>query len=157
MIFDALGEILKFLLIRSRKSSDSSETSTSDKNGKQSSVEKTEPEIEKPKPKEQSPEIAEKAVEKTEKVEEVKGTEDESKVSTPLEELIKAATIMNPRVFELPRELEIFSQFPGEDKSESAFTSVNQITNPLNSPFLFQWVPLAKTALVVSVVANPTN
>lgn len=70
--------------------------------------------------KEPSPEIVSKDVEKTDKtVEEVKETEEESKVTTPLDELIKAATIMNPRVFELPREMEIFSQFPGEDKSKS--------------------------------------
>lgn len=40
----------------------------------------------------------------------------EPKKLSPMEELIKAATIMNPKVFELPREFNIYSQFPGEDK-----------------------------------------
>lgn len=112
---------------RSRKSSVSSETSTSDKNGKHAVVEKTEPDTEKPKPKEKSPEIVSKEAAKTEKVDtETKVTEEEVKITTPMDELIKAATIMNPRVFELPRELEIFSQFPGEDKSEYLYTSRKQ-------------------------------
>lgn len=37
-------------------------------------------------------------------------------LKTPLDELIKAASILNPRQFELPRELNIFPQFPGDDK-----------------------------------------
>lgn len=35
---------------------------------------------------------------------------------TPLDELIRAAAILNPRQFELPRELSIFVKFPGDDK-----------------------------------------
>lgn len=43
---------------------------------------------------------------------------DPNKKPTPLDELIKAASILNPKQFELPRELEIHTQFPGNDKSE---------------------------------------
>ncbi|XP_037935607.1 PHD finger protein 12 [Teleopsis dalmanni] len=43
---------------------------------------------------------------------------DPNKKPTPLDELIKAASILNPKQFELPRELEIHSQFPGNDKVE---------------------------------------
>lgn len=39
-------------------------------------------------------------------------------LKTPLDDLIKAASILNPRQFELPRELAIFPQFPGDDKGE---------------------------------------
>lgn len=35
---------------------------------------------------------------------------------TPMDELIRAATLMNPKQFELPREMCIFQQFPGDDK-----------------------------------------
>lgn len=42
----------------------------------------------------------------------------EFNVKTPFEELIHAASIMNPRVFELPREMNIFTQFPGDDRSK---------------------------------------
>ena len=41
-----------------------------------------------------------------------------NKPLTPLEELIKAASVMNPRQFELPREMNIYVQFPGTDKSK---------------------------------------
>ncbi|XP_059622139.1 PHD finger protein 12 [Phlebotomus argentipes] len=37
---------------------------------------------------------------------------------TPMEELIRAASVLNPRQFELPRELEMHHQFPGDDKLE---------------------------------------
>uniref|UniRef100_A0A1B0DF75 PHD finger protein 12 n=1 Tax=Phlebotomus papatasi TaxID=29031 RepID=A0A1B0DF75_PHLPP len=37
---------------------------------------------------------------------------------TPMEELIRAASILNPRQFELPREMEMHHQFPGDDKLE---------------------------------------
>lgn len=44
-------------------------------------------------------------------------SEDESiDLRTPLDELIRAASIMNPRQFELPREFNIFPQFPGDEK-----------------------------------------
>ncbi|CAD7086687.1 unnamed protein product [Hermetia illucens] len=43
---------------------------------------------------------------------------DPNKKVTPLEELIKAASIMNPKQFELPRDLELNHQFPGSDKVE---------------------------------------
>lgn len=39
-------------------------------------------------------------------------------LKTPLDELIRAASILNPRQFELPRELAIFPQFPGDEKGE---------------------------------------
>jgi PHD finger protein 12 MRG binding domain/PHD-finger len=35
-----------------------------------------------------------------------------------MEELIKAAKLMNPRQFELPREMSIYVQFPGTEKIE---------------------------------------
>lgn len=37
---------------------------------------------------------------------------------SPFDELIKAAAILNPRQFELPRNMNIFVQFPGDDKSK---------------------------------------
>lgn len=43
---------------------------------------------------------------------------DPNKKVTPLEELIKAASIMNPKQFELPRDLELNHQFPGSDKGK---------------------------------------
>lgn len=43
--------------------------------------------------------------------------EEDIDLKSPLDELIKAATILNPRQFELPRELAIFPQFPGDEKS----------------------------------------
>lgn len=46
------------------------------------------------------------------------GDEEVVDMRTPLEELIRAASILNPRQFELPRELNIFPQFPGDEKSE---------------------------------------
>lgn len=41
------------------------------------------------------------------------------KEPSPFTQLIRAATIMNPKVFELPREFNIYPQFPGEDKRKS--------------------------------------
>lgn len=43
---------------------------------------------------------------------------DVEKTKTPFDELIKAAAILNPRQFELPRNMSIFVQFPGGDKSK---------------------------------------
>lgn len=40
------------------------------------------------------------------------------KIKSPFDELIKAAAILNPRQFELPRNMNIFVQFPGGDKSK---------------------------------------
>ncbi|KNC26245.1 hypothetical protein FF38_08926 [Lucilia cuprina] len=48
---------------------------------------------------------------------------DPNKKPTPLDELIKAASILNPKQFELPRELEIHTQFPGNDKIEPIRTN----------------------------------
>lgn len=91
-------------------------------------------------------EKADKAkVEKLEKVDDAKPTStpklteenekpdtaETAKPKTPFEELIQAATIMNPCVFELPRDMHIFSQFPGEDKSKSSVTFI--IQSPTNS------------------------
>lgn len=42
---------------------------------------------------------------------------DLDKIKSPFDELIKAAAILNPRQFELPRNMNIFVQFPGGDKS----------------------------------------
>lgn len=39
-------------------------------------------------------------------------------VRSSLDALIKAATILNPKQFQLPRELNIFPRFPGDEKSE---------------------------------------
>lgn len=55
----------------------------------------------------------------------VSSTTVESKASkssgplTPMDELIRAAALMNPRQFELPREMSIFVQFPGTDRSNA--------------------------------------
>lgn len=46
------------------------------------------------------------------------GNEEVVTLKSPLDELIRAATILNPRQFELPRELAIFPQFPGDEKSK---------------------------------------
>lgn len=43
---------------------------------------------------------------------------DPDKTKSPFDELIKAAAILNPRQFELPRNMNIFVQFPGGDKSK---------------------------------------
>ncbi|KAG4078348.1 hypothetical protein HA402_013058 [Bradysia odoriphaga] len=45
-------------------------------------------------------------------------TNDVEKTKSPFDELIKAAAILNPRQFELPRNMNIFVQFPGGDKIE---------------------------------------
>lgn len=37
-------------------------------------------------------------------------------ISSPFDELIKAAIAMNPKQFKLPKELELHHQFPGFDK-----------------------------------------
>ena len=39
-----------------------------------------------------------------------------NKKPNPLHELIKAASTLNPKQFELPKELELHTQFPGNDK-----------------------------------------
>lgn len=39
----------------------------------------------------------------------------------PFDVLIQAASILNPRQFELPREMNIFPQFPGDEKSNCIF------------------------------------
>lgn len=43
--------------------------------------------------------------------------ESGGKKGTPLDELIKAASLLNPRQFELPREMSVHIPFPGTDKS----------------------------------------
>lgn len=43
---------------------------------------------------------------------------DPNKKPTPLDELIRAASIQNPKQFELPRELELNVQFPGYDRGK---------------------------------------
>lgn len=50
---------------------------------------------------------------------------DADKTKSPFHELIKAAAILNPRQFELPRNMSIFVQFPGDDKSE--FTAAKRL------------------------------
>lgn len=44
--------------------------------------------------------------------------EETTDFKSPFDELIRAASILNPRQFELPRELAIFPQFPGDEKSK---------------------------------------
>ncbi len=48
----------------------------------------------------------------------VEEVSDVDKVKSPFDDLIKAAAILNPRQFELPRNMSIFVQFPGDDKSK---------------------------------------
>lgn len=55
------------------------------------------------------------------------GNEDEVNFKSPLDDLIRAATILNPRQFELPRELAIFPQFPGDEKRKLNFFFVQFI------------------------------
>lgn len=57
----------------------------------------------------------------------VQNSEDESvNLRTPLDELIRAASIMNPRQFELPRELNIFPQFPGDEKGNLTYFKIHE-------------------------------
>lgn len=42
--------------------------------------------------------------------------EVEEKDLSPMEILVRAARVMNPRQFELPREMQIHCPFPGTDK-----------------------------------------
>lgn len=49
------------------------------------------------------------------------GIQESIKKATPLDELIKAASLMNPRQFELPREMSFYFNFPGTDKSKLEF------------------------------------
>uniref|UniRef100_A0A1B0CXB5 PHD finger protein 12 n=1 Tax=Lutzomyia longipalpis TaxID=7200 RepID=A0A1B0CXB5_LUTLO len=53
-----------------------------------------------------------------ERVQQQKLPELPAKKLTPMEELVRAASILNPRQFELPREMEMHHQFPGDDKYE---------------------------------------
>lgn len=104
------------IFFSSRKSSASSETSTSDKGIKTAET------VDKEKEK-----VSEKPATDTLKPKEKEDEQptEEAKILTPFEELVRAATIMNPKVFELPREMSIFSQFPGEDKSKLNRTNLN--------------------------------
>lgn len=51
--------------------------------------------------------------------------EDRSAINlrTSLDQLVYAASIMNPKQFELPREMNIFPKFPGDDKGNENFDS----------------------------------
>lgn len=51
--------------------------------------------------------------------------EEPAKKVTPLDELIKAASLMNPKQFELPREMSFYFNFPGTDKSKFFFFDQN--------------------------------
>lgn len=55
---------------------------------------------------------------------------DPNKKPTPLDELIKAASILNPRQFELPREMNIYCQFPGGEKVEPSACNKNGAKRP---------------------------
>lgn len=60
----------------------------------------------------------EKIVEKTtnDMIDQVVEKEMEEKDLTPMEILVRAAKTMNPRQFELPKEMRIHCPFPGTDK-----------------------------------------
>lgn len=49
-----------------------------------------------------------------------------NKKPNPLYELIKAASTLNPKQFELPKELELHTQFPGNDKIEPIKNGTNK-------------------------------
>lgn len=49
---------------------------------------------------------------------EKKEEKEPEKELTPMEVLVRAARIMNPRQFELPREMRVPCPFPGTDKGE---------------------------------------
>lgn len=61
---------------------------------------------------------SEKSVRQTQNVTATVDVPDVDKIKSPFDELIKAAAILNPRQFELPRNMNIYVQFPGGDKSE---------------------------------------
>lgn len=60
--------------------------------------------------------ISNKDDETNENIAENDDDEETTNLKSPFEELIRAASILNPRQFELPRELTIFPRFPGDDK-----------------------------------------
>lgn len=45
-----------------------------------------------------------------------RNNESSANLRTSLDQLIYAASIMNPKQFELPREMNIYPKFPGDDK-----------------------------------------
>lgn len=45
--------------------------------------------------------------------------ESSANLRTSLDQLIYAASIMNPKQFELPREMNIYPKFPGDDKGKN--------------------------------------
>lgn len=47
--------------------------------------------------------------------------ESSTNLRTSLDQLIYAASIMNPKQFELPREMNIYPKFPGDDKGNLVF------------------------------------
>lgn len=56
-----------------------------------------------------------------ENIEDDKSSEIDDEIydaENPFEALIQAAAILNPRQFKLPREMSVFPQFPGDEKSE---------------------------------------
>lgn len=60
--------------------------------------------------------IANNDDDKMDESEEADADEETTDFKSPFEKLIRAASILNPRQFELPRELAIFPQFPGDEK-----------------------------------------
>lgn len=60
----------------------------------------------------------ENGVEKCDETSEEKTEDSKSDFKSPFDVLIRAASILNPRQFELPRELTIYPQFPGDEKGK---------------------------------------
>lgn len=54
----------------------------------------------------------------SDEIEESAAEESATAFKSPFDELIRAASILNPRQFELPRELTIFPRFPGDEKGD---------------------------------------
>lgn len=129
----------EFIEIKESKESEESEESEESKQSKETEeeppqtldVDKTEePQIEEIKtdnePKEEVIEITndnetpseEKDDQNSDEIEEAATEESATVFKSPFDELIKAASILNPRQFELPRELTIFPRFPGDEKGE---------------------------------------
>lgn len=65
----------------------------------------------------------ENSIENVEKLKNENNDENEiaSCVRSSLDELVKAASLLNPKQFELPREMTIYPRFPGDDKGDDEF------------------------------------
>lgn len=83
---------------------------------------------------------------------------DPNKKATPLDELIRAASIQNPKQFELPRELELHVQFPGYDRGKCrnsknlVYSYVSSFFSLFCLGFLFQWTGLNQMVEAMDMV-----